>query len=257
MPRQVVRPDRPRGQQTTGAATSPAPAPSSVSPRATRWFSLAWGPSLSRDLWFSLLTDYDNISVYLPVGICDRCKTTTGEATYVDAIGTAEEWAKASVGLEVDQRQMTHELTRDYKRSQFVSSAIHSAERGSTATSAQSVVMPRRPSLAPRRSQRRFSDHTKRIDEMQRQLRCVRKGSRRRRQDLNNRQRMLTQSRKLVMGALQHDPGLAKYVDLQAPVFDSARCTACGEWDSAPASAPREPLTWTPTAWSPSRMPSA
>ena len=45
----------------------------------------------------------------------------------------------------------------------------------------------------------------------------------------NNRQRMLTQSRKLVMGALQHDPGLAKYVDLQAPVFDSARCTACGE----------------------------
>ena len=88
---------------------------------------LACVGDLSRDLWFSLLTDYDNISVYLPVGICDRCKTTTGEATYVDAIGTAEEWAKASVGLEVDQRQMTHELTRDYVRSQFVSSAIHSA----------------------------------------------------------------------------------------------------------------------------------
>ena len=123
---------------------------------------LACVGDLSRDLWFSLLTDYDNISVYLPVGICDRCKTTTGEATYVDAIGTAEEWAKASVGLEVDQRQMTHELTRDYKRSQFVSSAIHSAER---------LVSRTTPALAGAQAvAKKISDHTKRIDEMQRQL---------------------------------------------------------------------------------------
>ena len=177
---------------------------------------LACVGDLSRDLWFSLLTDYDNISVYLPVGICDRCKTTTGEATYVDAIGTAEEWAKASVGLEVDQRQMTHELTRDYKRSQFVSSAIHAAER---------LVSRTTPALAGAQAvAKKISDHTKRIDEMQRQLEAA-VGAK----TSSNRQRMLTQSRKLVMGALQHDPGLAKYVDLQAPVFDSARCTACGE----------------------------
>ena len=55
---------------------------------------LACVGAVPRDLWFSLLADYDNISVYLPVGICDRCRTTTGEATYVDAIATAEEKEK-------------------------------------------------------------------------------------------------------------------------------------------------------------------
>ena len=172
--------------------------------------------SISRDLWFSLLADYDNISVYLPLGICDRCRTTTGEATYVDAIGTAEEWALASVGLEVDQSQMTHELTREYKRSQFVSSAIHSAER---------LVSRTTPALAGAQAvAKKISDHASRIDQMQRQLEAA-VGAK----TSNNRQRMLPQSRKLVMGALQHDPGLAKYIKLEAPVFDRTLCTACGD----------------------------
>ena len=40
---------------------------------------------------------------------------------------------------------------------------------------------------------------------------------------------MLTQDRRLVMGALQHDPDLAPYVKLEAPIWDSSKCTVCGD----------------------------
>ena len=172
--------------------------------------------SISRDLWFSLLADYDNISVYLPVGICDRCKTTTGEEFYCDAIGTAEEWAQASLGLVADESEMTRELTREYKRSQFMSSAVHSAERLLTRTN---------PALAGAKAvANKIQAHASRLDQLQRQLESA-VGAK----TSNNRMRMLTQNRKLMMGALQHDEGLAKYIDLQVPVCDSSKCTMCGE----------------------------
>ena len=177
---------------------------------------LACVGAVPRDLWFSLMADDDNINVYLPVGICDRCRTTTGEETYTDAIATAEEWADAALGLEVDQSAMTHEFTRAYKRSQFVSSAIHSAERLVTRTN---------PALAGAQAvAKKISDHTKRLDQMQRDLEAavgVKTSA--------NRQRMLTQGRKLMMGALQHDEGLADFVKLEVPVCDPSLCTMCGD----------------------------
>lgn len=177
---------------------------------------LACVGAVPRDVWFSLLADYNNISVYLPIGICDRCRTTTGEATYVDAIATAEEWADAGLGLEVDESAMTHELTRAYKRSQFVSSALTSAER---------LVSRAAPPLAGAKAvAQKISDHSKRIDQLQRTLEGA-VGAK----TSANRQRMLTQSRKLMMGALQHDEGLADFVKLERPVCDAALCTACGE----------------------------
>ena len=172
--------------------------------------------SISRDLWFSLMADYDNISVYLPVGICDRCKTTTGEEAYCDAIGTAEEWARASLGLVADESELNHELTREYKRSQFMSSAVHSAERLLTRTN---------PALAGAKAvANKISAHASRLDQLQRDLEAA-VGAK----TSNNRQRMLTQNRKLMMGALQHSAGLAKYVQLEAPVCDASLCTMCGE----------------------------
>ncbi|WP_321971499.1 4Fe-4S binding protein [Paratractidigestivibacter sp.] len=172
--------------------------------------------SISRDLWFSLMADYDNIAVYLPVGICDRCKTTTGEEAYCDAIGTAEEWARASLNLVADESEMTHEFTREYKRSQFMSSAVHSAERLLTRTN---------PALAGAKAvANKISAHASRIDQLQRDLEAA-VGAK----TSTNRQRMLTQNRKLMMGALQHSAGLAKYVQLEAPVCDASLCTMCGE----------------------------
>ena len=177
---------------------------------------LACVGAVSRDLWFSLLADYDNISVYLPVGICDRCKTTTGEEFYCDAIADAEEWAQASLGLVADESEMTHELTREYKRSQFMSSAIHSAERLVTRTN---------PALAGAKAvANKIQAHATRLDQIQRDLESA-VGAK----TSNNRQRMLTQNRKLMMGALQHDEGLAKYVQLKVPVCDSSLCTMCGD----------------------------
>ena len=70
---------------------------------------------IPRDVWFALLADYNNISVYLPVGICDKCRTTTGEEELSNEIASAEEGAAASVGLEVDEADLDHELTRAYK----------------------------------------------------------------------------------------------------------------------------------------------
>ena len=176
---------------------------------------LACVGAVPRDLWFSLLADYDNINVYLPVGICDRCRTTTGEETYANEIATAEEWADAGLGLEVDQKDMTHEFTRAYKRSQFVSGAIHSAERLVTRTN---------PALAGAKAvAKKLSDHTQRLNRLQKELENA-VGAK----TSNSRMRMLTQGRKLMMGALQHAPELARFVKLEAPVWDGALCTACG-----------------------------
>lgn len=175
---------------------------------------------ISKELWFSLLADYVNINVYLPVGICDKCRTITGEDAYVDAIGTAEEWSAASVGLEVENGRLTHELTREYKRSQFVSSAIKSTER---------LLSRTNPALAGAQAvAKKISDHSKRLDTLQKQLENAvgLKTS-------NNRTRLLTQDRKLMMGALQHAPELAKNIDLKAPVVDSSLCTMCGDCANA------------------------
>ena len=181
---------------------------------------LACVGAVPRDVWFSLLADYTNISVYLPVGICDRCRTTTGEEAYVDAISTAEEWADSALGLEADEDNMTHELTRAYKRSQFVSGAITSAER---------LVTRVAPPLAGAKAvAQKISDHSKRLDQLQRSIEDA-VGAK----TSANRQRMLTQSRKLMMGALQHDEGLADFVKLEAPVCDSSLCTLCGDCTKA------------------------
>ncbi len=177
---------------------------------------LACVGAVPRDLWFSLMADYDNINVYLPLGICDRCRTTTGEETYADEIATAEEWADAGLGLVVDEREMTHEFTRAYKRSQFVSGAIHSAER---------LVSRTNPALAGAKAvAKKLSDHTQRLNRLQKELENA-VGAK----TSSSRMRTLTQGRKLMMGALQHNEDLAEYVKLEVPVWDSTLCTACGD----------------------------
>ena len=172
--------------------------------------------SIPRELWFALLADYDNISVYLPLGICDRCRTTTGEETYADAIATAEEWADTPVGLEVEASELTHEFTRAYKRSQFVSGAVTSVER---------LVTRANPALAGAKAvSKKITDHSQRLNRLQKELENA-VGSK----TTGNHVRILTQSRKLMLGGLQHDPSLAELVKLEVPVCDPTRCTMCGD----------------------------
>lgn len=171
---------------------------------------------LTAELWFSLLVDYDNISVYLPVGICDRCQTTTGEELYVNNIGTAEEWSGYSVGLEVDESKMTHELTRAYKRGQFVSNM---ARTGTRALMAGSPALLGAKAVADR-----IKRHTLKINDMQHSLEETVGGK-----TSQNRRHVLTQSRKLVLSTVQDSPALATVFKLEVPACDSSLCSMCGD----------------------------
>lgn len=172
--------------------------------------------AMSAELWFSLLTEYDNLSVYLPVGICDKCRTTTGEECYVNQIGQAEEWSGRSVGLEVDEAALNHEQTRAYKRSQFM---------GSMANAGKSLVAASNPALAGAAAvANKIKRHSNQIYEMQRSLeRTVGEKTQ------ANRRRILTQNRKATLTALQAHPRLARRLDLKVPACDASLCTMCGD----------------------------
>lgn len=172
--------------------------------------------AISKELWFAILADYVNVKVYLPLGICDRCKTTTGEEFYAEQIAAAEEWAEAAVGLEVDEAELTHELTRAYKRSQFVSGALTSAER---------LMMRTNPMLAGAKAiSDKLTAHSKQLDAITREIEGA-VGAK----TSTNKQRVLTNHRKLVLAALQHDPGLSTNVPFVAPVCDITHCSMCGD----------------------------
>jgi len=175
---------------------------------------------MTPELWFSLLIDYDNVSVYLPVGICDRCQTTTGEEAYVESIGKAEEWSGYSVGLEVDETNLTHELTRAYKRGQFVSNM---ARAGANAMLATSPAL-----LGAKAVAERIKRHTQKVNEMQKTLEEAVGGK-----TSNNRRHILTQGRKLLLGTIQDSPALANVFKLQVPVCDSSLCSMCGDCATA------------------------
>ncbi len=175
---------------------------------------------MTPELWFALLVDYDNISVYLPVGICDRCQTTTGEEAYVEAIGKAEEWSGYELGLEVDEASLNHEQSRAYKRGQFVQNMARTGQR---------VLMAGNPTLLGAKAvAERIKRHTKRINDMQRTLEEA-VGSK----TSSNRRHVLTQSRKLALSTFQTSPALANVYKLQVPVCDSSLCSMCGDCERA------------------------
>lgn len=61
---------------------------------------------ITAETWFSVLADYPNVSVYLPLGVCDKCRNTGGEDILGEAIAKAEEWAGTGMGLEVDPKSL-------------------------------------------------------------------------------------------------------------------------------------------------------
>lgn len=171
---------------------------------------------ITPELWFSLLVDYDNISVYLPLGICDRCQTTTGEEIYSDHISQAEEWSGFSLGLEVDEADLTHEQTRAYKRGQFVQNMARTGQR---------MMMASNPTLLGAKAvAERIKRHTQRVNEMQRTLEDA-VGAK----TSSNRRHTLTQGRKLMLSTIQTSPVLANVFKQQIPYCDSSLCSMCGD----------------------------
>jgi ferredoxin len=175
---------------------------------------------LPAELWFSLLVDYDNIEVYLPVGICDRCRTTTGEEVYTEAISQAEEWSGYEMGLEVDEAAMTHEQSRAYKRGQFVNNMARAGQRAMMATA---------PGLLGAKAvAERIRRHAQSITDMQHALEEAvgDKTSAKRRH-------ILTQPRKLLLTTIQQSPALANVLHQEAPVCDPSLCVMCGDCANA------------------------
>jgi ferredoxin len=167
------------------------------------------------EVWFAVLCDYDNVSVYLPLGICDKCRTTTGEAAYMDAISKAEEWSECAVALEVDEASLDHKVRREWQRKEFINGiakagtqAMGHASRMASAVSAVAANLER---------------HTKQINALEVTLdkACGTTTQRR--------HRILTQKRQLVLTALQRNPRLAVHFEATRPACDSSRCTLCGE----------------------------
>ena len=170
--------------------------------------------AIAREVWFDLLCEYPNISVYLPLGICDDCRIVTGELAFSDAIADAEEWSGETVGLEVDEADLVRSQKRAYKRSQFVSNMTQAGTR---------LVSRTAPALAGAQAvANRMREHSNQINELQRTLERA-SGA----QNAQKRHRMLTRKRRLVMAGLQKYPDLADEMFFAFPEVDFDACTMC------------------------------
>lgn len=172
--------------------------------------------AVPRELWFSLLYEYGNINVYLPLGICDRCRTTTGEEAYAEEISAGEELSHGACGLEVDEAALTHEQSRDFKRGQFYTSMKRA---GTAALATMSPGLTGAVSVAGKLKQR-----SEQMVAMQRSLeRAV--GAK----TESKHRRILTQKRKVMLTTIQAAPELANSFRLKVPSCDTSLCTACGD----------------------------
>ena len=167
------------------------------------------------EVWFSVMADYPNVSVYLPLDICENCKNTTGEEALGNAIATAEEWVGAGMGLEVEARNLTCVKRREYERKEFMDNIMK------TTGLAVSKLNPATAAVAS--VTQRLRDHSKKISALEKTLKaaCGTTTSKRR--------RILTQGRQLMLSTLQSYPDLAENIRVSTPECDFSKCTACGD----------------------------
>ena len=168
------------------------------------------------ETWVSLLSEYDNISVYLPVGICDRCRTTSGEACYIEEIGAAEEVSGKSLGLETESAQLNHELARSYKRKRFVGEV---SSAGKAFLAANAPVLSAAQAVA-----KKIQDHSNSLYELQVALENAVGDT-----TLSQARHILTQKRKLLLATIQKNPEYARACQEKhlVPVCDMTACTSC------------------------------
>lgn len=167
------------------------------------------------EVWFSVLADYPNVSVYLPLDICENCKNTTGEEILGNAIATAEEWAGAGLGLEVDAKALACTKRREFERKEFMDNIMR------TTGLAVSKLNP--ATAAVTSVAQRLKDHSQKISALEKTLKnaCGTTTQKRR--------RILTQGRQLMLSTLQSYPELAENIQVKTPECDFSKCTLCGE----------------------------
>lgn len=170
---------------------------------------------IPREVWFSILTDFRNVSAYLPLGICDKCRNTTGEEMLGNAIADAEEWSGHALGLEVERDALKCKKRREFERKEFMQNLAK--------TTGLSVTKLNPATAAVMSVAQRLQKHAERISKLEDQLNKAVGTS------TAQRRRVLKERRQLVLSALQEHPKRAKRVQLERPSCDNAACTLCGE----------------------------
>ncbi|MFR3452143.1 MAG: 4Fe-4S binding protein [Collinsella sp.] len=169
---------------------------------------------VTRETWFSILTDFPNVSVYLPLDICANCRNACGEEMLGEAIGEAEEWAGRGMGLEVEPRDLKCNKRREYERKEFMDKIVR--QTGLTV----SKLTPATAAVAS--VTQRIREHSSRVSALEKTLNSACGVT------TQKRRRILTQGRQLMLSTLQQHPELAENVRVQFPEFDHDRCTMCG-----------------------------
>ncbi len=169
---------------------------------------------VTRETWFSILTDFPNVSVYLPLDICANCRNACGEEMLGEAIGEAEEWAGRGMGLEVEPRDLKCNKRREYERKEFMDKIVR--QTGLTV----SKLTPATAAVAS--VTQRIREHSSRVSALEKTLNSACGVT------TQKRRRILTQGRQLMLSTLQQHPELAENVRVQFPEFDHDKCTMCG-----------------------------
>lgn len=176
---------------------------------------LACVGEVTPETWFSILMDFPNVSVYLPLDICTACRNAQGEELLGDAIATAEEWSGRGMGLEVDAKALTCTKRREFERKEYMDKIMKTTglavSKLNPATAAVTTVT------------QRIKEHTKKLSALERSLAAATGTTSQRRR------RLLTQSRQLLLSTLQAHPELAPNVQVSTPQCDFATCTMCGD----------------------------
>ena len=81
---------------------------------------------ISAEVWTSIKYDFPNVAIYLPIGICDKCRTTTGEEVYGNEVMLSEEWTDQNMDLVISEDEMDFGIRRDVERRDFVKNAAKS-----------------------------------------------------------------------------------------------------------------------------------
>lgn len=161
---------------------------------------------ISPEVWFSLLVTYDNLNVYLPWGICDRCRTTTGEQVYSAFIDKAEMYSERTVGLETEEADLKLGKLHEVERKEFLKNMAKKAGVGAASIN----PLTRKMTQAAQRlqlQQKRLSDITKMVE---RATGAAERSAR----------RLLTSDRALLMLTLYDHPHLAHNLQLTVASVD-------------------------------------
>ena len=169
---------------------------------------------ISADVWYAILCEYGNVGIYLPRGICDKCRTTTGEEFYTDQISIGETWADEPVDLVTRERDLILEVDHQVER-QAVREQLHEVARhdGGQGEPHHGKACPGGQGL----------DHAKQINELQKTLDrlCGAKST-------TEKKRVLTNTRQLMLVALVDHPETAENILLDLPKATDA-CNGCGD----------------------------